>query len=106
MLRAPRAWHGNRGRKPINALSNELKPQIPRLLCTGYTDLNNQHVASTLVRREKTTVSRMSISRIRQQAGLLTPVRRRPARAHHRRESRLQAGVLVQIDGSDHAWFE
>ena len=98
--------HGNRDREPVNALSDEFKCQIPRLLCTGYADLNNQRVASTLVRREKMTVSRMSISRIRKQAGLLAPVRRRPARAHHRRERRLQAGVLVQIDGSDHAWLE
>lgn len=98
--------HGNRGREPVNALSAELRSQILRLLCTDYADFNNQHVASMLARRDHIIVSRMTISRIRQQIGLPSPVRRRPARAHHRRERMLQAGVLVQIDGSQHAWFE
>ncbi len=31
----------DRGERQVNALSNELKSQILRLLCTDYTDLNN-----------------------------------------------------------------
>jgi transposase len=98
--------HGNRGRVPVNALPDDIRTRILELLTTDYLDFNNQHVASMLQRKHDITVSRMSVSRIRRDAGLTTPVRRRSRRMHQRRERMAQFGMILQIDGSKHAWFE
>ena len=39
-------------------------------------------------------------------AGLWKPRRQRAAPIHQPRNRRAASGELVQIDGSDHAWFE
>jgi transposase len=98
--------HGNRGRVPVNVLSAEARRQVIALLTGLYTDFNNQHVASLLQRDHNLTISRMTVSRIRQSLGLATPKRRRSPRPHQRRERMPQLGLLVQIDGSKHRWFE
>ena len=97
--------HGNRDREPANALAPDLRRQILDLLVTRYSDLNNQHVASLLARDHDVHVSRMTVSRIRQEAGLPTPVRRRAPKSHRQRERVSQPGLLVQIDGCFHHWF-
>ena len=39
-------------------------------------------------------------------AGLWTPRKQRAAKIHQPRNRRACVGELIQIDGSDHAWFE
>jgi hypothetical protein len=51
-------------------------------------------------------ISRESVRRIMIEAGIWKPKRAKQPSAHQMRERRACFGELVQIDGSDHAWFE
>ena len=73
---------------------------------TTYQGCNQQHLRDLLHEREGITLSRSSVRRIMEQAGLAPP-RSHKRRIHRRRRQRYpQEGMLVQIDGSRHAWLE
>lgn len=98
--------HGNRGRRPVHATSQEVREQVVALAQTTYRGCNQQHLRDLLAEREGIALSRATIHRVLAGAGLLAPPTRRPPQHRRRRERRGQAGQLVQIDGSPHAWLE
>ena len=102
----PSIPHGNRGRKPSNAISPETADQV-LALCQedGYRQCNNHHLAELLRDREGIAISVSSLRRIRLKAGLRSPRKRRPSKHRSRRERKPQAGIMLQIDASDHAWL-
>jgi transposase len=51
-------------------------------------------------------LSKETVRRLMTDAGLWIPRRQRPPRIYQPRSRRACLGELVQIDGSDHAWFE
>ena len=51
-------------------------------------------------------VSRASVRRLRRALGLPAKRQRRARQARRRREPAAQMGALVQVDGSEFAWFE
>ena len=89
--------HGNRGRRPGNA--------IPELAQDRYPDANHTHLVQLLAEREAIRISRQTLRRILAAAGLKSPRRRRPPRHRVRRERMPREGMLVQIDGSHHRWL-
>src|SRR6266568_7615607 len=98
--------HGNRGRKPVQTISEEVRRQVIELATTTYAGCNYQHLRDLLAERDGITLSRASVRRIGLPAGIGTP-RRQRRRQHRRRRARyVQEGMLVQIDGSRHAWLE
>ena len=97
--------HGNRGRRPAHALDAALAARVVALAKTTYPGCNDSHLAELLAEREGITLSRASVRRILRAAGLKSPRRHRPARYHGRRERRVAAGMLVQLDGSKARWF-
>src|SRR6266487_4344356 len=98
--------HGNRGRKPAHRISEPVRAQVVDLAQTKYQGCNQQHLRDLLQEREGITLSRSSVRRIVEQAGLAA-TRRHKRRVHRRRRERYaQEGMLVQIDGSRHAWLE
>lgn len=98
--------HGNRGRPSPRRLPTALRQRILRLARTTYAALNHQHFTELLREREGLKVSRQSVSRLLQQAGIPSPRRRRPPKHRTRRERMPQEGMLVQFDGSHHPWLE
>jgi len=97
--------HGNRGRKPVQAISEEMRRQVIELASMTYVGCNYQHLRDLLAEREGIELSRASVRRIRLPAGMSTP-RTQRRRQHRRRRVRYaQEGMLVQIDGSRHAWL-
>lgn len=98
--------HGNRGRPPAHATSQEVRAQVTTLAQTTYAGCNQQHLRDLLAEREGIALSRATVHRLLANAGLLAPPARRPPQHRRRRERRQQAGQLVQIDGSPHAWLE
>lgn len=98
--------HGNRGRLPAHATSQEVRGQVITLAQTTYAGCNQQHLRDLLAEREGIALSRATVHRLLANAGLLAPPARRPPQHRRRRERRSQAGQLVQIDGSPHAWLE
>ena len=98
--------HGNRDRKPIQTISEEVRHQVIELATTTYAGCNYQHLRDLLAERDGIKLSRTSVLRMLLAAGIGTP-RKQRRRQHRRRRARyVQEGMLVQIDGSRHAWLE
>ena len=97
--------HGNRGRAPVQTLSAALGGQIVRLAEGRYAGVNDTHLSELLARDEGITVSRSTVRRLRIGAGLARSRTRRAPRHRRRRERMARAGMLVQIDGSQHRWL-
>ena len=98
--------HGHRGRKPPNAVSDELAAAVVNLARTHYSGANHTHLSELLREREGIDLGRQTVRRILTQAGLPSPRRRRPPKHRVRRERMPQAGMLIQVDGSHHPWLE
>jgi transposase len=98
--------HGNRGRKPPNAFTEDLKQEVRELATTRYRGFNHQHFTELLAEREGIFLSRSSVRNILLESGVRSPRKRRPPKHRHRRERYPQEGMLLQIDGSPHDWLE
>jgi transposase len=97
--------HGNRGRQPAHRINEEVRSKVISLATTTYRGCNYQHLRDLLAEREDIRLSRASVRRILQAAGVSSP-RNQRRRQHRRRRTRYaQEGLLVQIDGSQHAWL-
>jgi hypothetical protein len=72
---------------------------------TTYAGCNYQHLRDLLAERDGIQLSRTSVRRILLAAGIGSP-KKQQRRQHRRRRARYaQEGMLVQIDGSRHAWL-
>lgn len=98
--------HGNRGRKPYNALEGGLRKQVVELAQSTYAGCNTQHLSELLAEREDIVLSRSSVRRILLEVGIRSPRRRRPPKHRSRRERYPREGMLLQIDGSRDDWLE
>ena len=98
--------HGNRGRRPHNAIDEGIKERVVALARSRYTGFNTQHFTELLSEREGLTVSRSSVRRLLLGEGIRSPRKRRPTKHRSRRERYPQEGMLLQIDGSPHDWLE
>ena len=98
--------HGNRGRKPHNALDDGLKRRVLELAQSTYAGCNTQHFTELLAEREGIAISRSWVRLILLQVGIRSPRRRRPPKHRSRRERYPREGMLLQIDGSHHDWLE
>ena len=97
--------HGNRGRAPVHALSVTVKARVVDAAQTTYAGCNWSHLGDLLAEREALTVSRSSIWRVLTAAGLRAPRKHRRPQHRTRRQRMPQEGVLIQMDGSYHAWL-
>lgn len=97
--------HGNRGRKPTNALDESEKEIILMLSGSKYMNTNDSHFTELLAEREGINISRETIRRIRRSSGQKPKRRRRPVKHRSRRPRKPAQGMLVQWDGSPHRWF-
>ncbi len=97
--------HGNRGKRPHNAIDQAVKEQVVALGTTLYQGTNST-LLSELLTREDIHLSRSTVRRIMLTAGYRSPRSCRRRVRRQRRERRAQAGALVQIDGSPHDWLE
>nr|HET6905143.1 helix-turn-helix domain-containing protein [Ktedonobacteraceae bacterium] len=98
--------HGNRHRKPIHTINEQVRKPVISLATTTYRGCNQQHLRDLLEEREGLKLSRASVHRILQQAGVLAPSTQRPPQHRRRRPRYPQSGQLVQIDGSKHLWLQ
>jgi transposase len=98
--------HGNRGRAPSNQIRQEVQSKILELAENEYRDYNDCHFTEELAEKHGIQLSRSSVRRIRRQAKLKSPRKRRSPRHRSCRERRAQAGMLLQTDGSRHNWLE
>ena len=98
--------HGNRGRRPHNAVSDAAAAAVVKLASNGYAGANHSHFTELLREREGIDLSRPTVRRILVKAGIGSPRSRRSQQHRYRRRRMPQEGILVQIDGSEHPWLE
>ena len=98
--------HGNRGRRPHNATLPAEAAAVVELATERYEGANHTHLTELLREREGIDLSRPTVRRILNKAGIGSPRSRRSPQHWFRRQRMPQAGMLVQLDGSYHAWLE
>ncbi len=99
--------HGNRGRVPVNRISETRRGQLLDLARGTYAGFNPVHMAETIaLEHPELALSARSLRRILASAGI-TPKRTRRSPQHRSRRERMpRAGMLLQADGSRHDWLE
>jgi transposase len=99
--------HKNAGRKPVHALSEELKRKIIDLSQSSlYKGSNDRHLAELLQQYEEIKVSPSSIRKILRGAGIAPKRKRRTKQPHRLRERKPRYGMMIQLDASHHKWLE
>jgi transposase len=94
-----------RGRPSNNRLSDVVRDHAIALVREYYADFGPTLAAEKLAERHDLRVSRETLRGWMRRAGIWLPraERKRIQQPRHRRE---YFGELIQIDGSDHRWFE
>ena len=102
---APAIANRRRGRPSNNRLSDVVRDHAIALVRQYYADFGPTLAAEKLTERHDVRVSRETLRGWMRQAGIWLPraERKRIQQPRHRRE---HFGELIQIDGSDHRWFE
>jgi transposase len=102
---APAIANRRRGRPSNNRLPDVVRDHAIALVREYYADFGPTLAAEKLDERHDLRVSRETLRGWMRQAGIWLPraERKRIQQPRHRRE---HCGELIQIDGSDHRWFE
>ena len=95
-----------RGKPSNNRLDGGVAQQALDLIKEKYEDFGPTLAHEKLTEVHKLKLSRESVRRIMIEEGVWKPKRAKQPSAHQMRERRACFGELVQIDGSDHDWFE
>ena len=98
--------HGNRGRRPHNAVPGAVASAVVQLASNRYAGANHAHLTELLREHEGIDLSRPTLRRILLKAGIGSPRSRRSPQHRFRRRRMPQEGMLVQVDGSQHPWLE
>ena len=95
------------GEQPSNhRLDRSLAQQALDLIKKKYADFGPTLAHEKLWKVHRVQLSRESVRKMMIEEGVWKPRRAKKPTAHQMRERRACLGELVQIDGSDHAWFE
>lgn len=95
-----------RGRSSNRRIADAIRTEALRLAKEVYPGFNVSHLHELLGERHDLRCSRETLRSWLVDAGLHQPGRRRRFRSHPGRPRRPARGELIQIDGSDHDWFE
>lgn len=98
--------HGNRGKVSPSRLPDSTRETVLQLLRSDYADYNTAHARDDLEEFQGLRLSYSALYRLRRSAGLATPRHHRVAGHRTRRQRAGQEGLLLQADGSEHAWLE
>jgi len=95
-----------RGKESNNRLDAQIIKQATDLIYKHYRDFGPTLAHEKLTEVHGLKLSDESVRRLMIEEGIWKPKRAKQPPAHPMRERRACFGELVQIDGSDHAWFE
>ena len=97
--------HKARGRPSNNKIADGVRDHAIDLMRKAYADFGPTLAAEMLAEKHELKVSRETLRRWMIEAGLWLS-RQQRRRFHQPRLRREALGELVQIDGSEHRWFE
>ncbi|WP_225617035.1 ISNCY family transposase [Variovorax sp. 38R] len=95
-----------RGRPSNHQLAPGIAERAIGLIRERYADFGPTLACEKLSERHGLTLGVETVRALMTAAGLWTPRKQRAAKIHQPRNRRACVGELIQIDGSDHAWFE
>lgn len=95
-----------RGKRSNNAYPKDLKNAVIALVRQDYHDFGPTLIAEKLNEKHDIQLSRETIRQWLREAGIWKDRRQRRKRVHQPRYRRDCFGELIQIDGSQHRWFE
>jgi transposase len=95
-----------RGKPSNHQMSEQMEQQVLDLLKAKYEGFGPTLTHEKLTEIHKLEISRESVRKLMIVEGLWKSRRAKKPSVHPLRERRACFGELVQIDGSDHAWFE
>lgn len=95
-----------RGKPSNNRLDAGIVQQALDLIKKKYADFGPTLAHEKLTEVNKLQLSRERVRKLMIEEGMWKPKRAKKEATHQMRERRACRGELVQIDGSDHAWFE
>jgi hypothetical protein len=96
----------HRGRPSNNRIADGVRTEALALIGAHYRDFGPTLACEKLAERHQLRVSVETVRQWMIAAGLWRAKARYERRAFPRRERRARVGELVQIDGSNHLWFE
>ena len=94
------------GRPSNNQLDDGVASRAVALIRQRYPDFGPTLACEKLRELHGMSLSKETVRKLMIEAGLWKPRRQRAAQIHQPRNRRACVGELIQIDGSDHAWFE
>ena len=95
-----------RGRPSNHQLAPGIAERAIGLIRERYADFGPTLACEKLTERHGLTLGVETVRALMTAAGLWTPRKQRAAKIHQPRNRRSCLGELIQIDGSDHEWFE
>lgn len=96
----------HRDRPSNRKYPNSLREYVVALIKTYYSDFGPTLATEKLQERHDVELSVTAIRRWMIDDGLWVPRKKRQVQIHQPRPRRDSFGELIQIDGSDHPWFE
>ena len=98
--------HGNKGKKPINKKSEELKTQVMRFVEAELYDFNMLHALEKIEAKFNFTINRETFRRWCHEKGMVKQAHQaRRAKPRYKRPRFARFGFMLQLDGSPHRWF-
>lgn len=97
--------HQNRGKSPVNKISDDVKRAVQALIRDKYFDVNLAHLQELLEDNEKIRIKRETLRTWAHEIHHVKRAKRRRSQARKRRERMESPGLLLQMDGSPHRWF-
>jgi transposase len=95
-----------RGRQGNRRLDEDLAQRALAIIRERYADFGPTLACEKLYECHGIRLARETVRRPMTDAGLWIPRRQRPPKIYQSRARRACLGELIQIDGSDHRWFE
>ncbi len=98
--------HGNSGRKPSHAISEDTKKRVLEIReKEPYKQTNFIHFQELLERNFQIKISYNSLYQILTSNGYKSPQKKRRRNKHPRRQRKQFEGELIQIDATPYEWF-
>ena len=95
-----------RGRPSNHRLAPEVAERATTLIRERYADFGPTLACEKLRECHGLALAKETVRVLMMAAGLWKPRKQRAAKIYQPRNRRACVGELIQIDGSDHAWFE
>lgn len=98
--------HGNKGRRSPRRIKEAMRQKIVALAKGRLADINDTHLMEILRRDEGITIGRETLRTLLRVEEIASKLKRRSRKYRGRRERKAAFGMMLQIDGSPHAWLQ